>query len=262
MNKNLSGTDCFQTDLCPDCRFPSSNDFGVPDLDITMQAEYVDIPFVCFGEQRRTFKMGGCGTLHFYTDDYRFSAIYEHPERVLQHNPRNIVEPNFSLFQDMEVAFGLQAIYKKRWIARMMQSKGIRVFVDLNVASKWYRLNMLGVPTGWSSFCTRGYSDRLDYLEFEWNLAKRWAGNNPLTFAIYNGGDACRKFAQQHGCIYIDPAIKLKNKQKALDKIADTVLFLDEPELSLERLIPQARQAIIDNQIEDCRQEVLKFIKN
>ena len=96
--------------------------------------------------------MNGTGTLHFYTDDYRFNAVYEHPEKILQQNPAQIVEPNFSLFNETPIAFGLQAIYKKRLVARQMQEEGIRVFVDLNVANKFYAFNLLGVPKGWSAF--------------------------------------------------------------------------------------------------------------
>ena len=95
--------------------------------------------------------MLGAGTLHFYTDDYRFQSVYDHPEKILQHNPANIVEPNFSLFNETPIAFGLQHIYKKRFLARACQEKGIRVFVDLNVAPKYYKVNFLGVPRGWSS---------------------------------------------------------------------------------------------------------------
>lgn len=51
--------------------------------------------------------MNGQGTLHFYTDDYRFSTVYEHPEKILQHSPANIVEANFSLFNETAIAFGL-----------------------------------------------------------------------------------------------------------------------------------------------------------
>lgn len=42
----------------------------------------------------------------------------------------------------------MQAIYKKRFLARAMQEKGIGVFVDLNVAPKFYKLNLMGVPKG------------------------------------------------------------------------------------------------------------------
>ena len=109
-----------QTEI-EDQLFPSDNILEVPTLREDMQAKAVQIPFVCFGEQRRTYDMQGTGTLHFYTDDYRFRAIYEHPDRILQHNPANIVEPNFSLFNDTPIAFGLQHIYKKRFLARACQ---------------------------------------------------------------------------------------------------------------------------------------------
>lgn len=263
MENNALATSLFQSELCPDCKFPSSNMLGVPDLRLDMQAEFADIPFVCFGEQKRTFQMNNTGTLHFYTDDYRFTAIYEHPERVLQHHPRNIVEPNFSLFQDMEPAFGLQAIYKKRWIARMMQEKGIRVFVDLNVASKFYKLNLLGVPFGWTSYCTRGYSDRLEYLEFEYMMAKKHSGGNSgFIFVIYNGGQLCRQFALTHaGCVYMDPMSTIKKKKKALQQIEETVLFADVEELTLDYLLPSAIAAIDAGQATFSPEQSLKFIK-
>ena len=34
----------------PDCIFPTDNDAEIPSLRIDMQPEFVDIPFVCFGE--------------------------------------------------------------------------------------------------------------------------------------------------------------------------------------------------------------------
>lgn len=233
----------------PDCLFPTDNDAEVPMLRLDRQPKYCEIPFLCFGEQKRTFQMSGQGTLHFYTDDYRFQAVYEHPEKILQHNPANIVEPNFSLFNEMPVAFGLQAVYKKRFIARAMQERGINVFVDLNVAAKFYKLNMLGVPMGWSSFCTRGYSDRIHYLEFEWQLAKSYAGDNPLLFVIYGGGNECKQFAKKHGCVYVTPVVTLKHKQKALEKIENSIAFLSE-EFSVQGLIPNKSQ-VFDNQLLD-----------
>lgn len=124
--------------IIPDQLFPCDNDLEIPTLDLNMQAKACDIPFLCFGEQKRTFNLNGSGTLHFYTDDYRFNVVYEHPEKIVNHHPHNIVEPNFSLFNESPVAFGMQALYKKRWIARAMQERGIGIFVDLNVAQKWY----------------------------------------------------------------------------------------------------------------------------
>jgi hypothetical protein len=235
--------------VIPDTLFPSDNDAEIPTLRLDMQAQELSIPFLCWGEQKRTVNLLGTGSLHFYTDDYRFTALYERPDKILKSNPRNIVEPNFSLFDDMPVAFGLQCIYKKRWIARAMQERGIRVFVDLNVAHKFYKLNMLGVPMGWRAFCTRGYSDRLANLEYEYEIAKNWAqGEKPL-FVIYGGGSACRRFAQEHGCIYATQVVVTKKKLDALKKIHENIAFFNE-EFSIKGL---ESMTPFDKQLEDFR---------
>ncbi len=240
----------------PDQLFPCDNDLEIPSLDINMQAQTCDIPFLCFGEQKRTLNMNGTGTVHFYTDDYRFTAVYDHPEKIYkQHAPMNIVEPNYSLYNDTPISFGLREIYKKRWLSRAMQSKGIRIFVDLNVAQKWYQLNMIGVPRGWRSFATRGYSDRVNNLAFELEIAKDWAeGSTPL-FVIYGGGDVCRRFAQQHGCIYINPVVTTKRKLEAIKRIHEGIAFFNE-DFSLK----SALQSItpFTNQIECFNEKVIK----
>lgn len=230
--------------MVADQLFATDNDLEVPALDMAMQATECQIPFLCFGEQRRTYNLNDEGTLHFYTDDYRFNAVYEHPEKILQHNPHAIVEPNFSLFNETPIAFGLQAIYKKRFIARAMQERGIQVFVDLNVGQKFYRLNMLGVPRGWRAFATRGYSDRLNNLAFEYSIAQDWAGGKPL-FVIYGGGEVCRRFAQQHGCIYINPVVTTKKQIETIKRIHEGIAFFNEDfsiSKQLEALTPFTKQ--------------------
>ena len=210
-----------------DCLFPTDNELEIPTLSLDCQPKLVEIPFVCFGDQRRTFDMRGNGTLHFYTDDYRFSAVYDHPDRITQSHPANIVEPNFSLFNETPVAFGMQAVYKKRFIAKMMQQCGIGVFVDLNVAPKFYKLNLVGVPLGYGAFCTRGYSDRVNQLAFEYEMAKVVANGNPLTFVCYGGGEVCKQFCREHGLVYVTPIIAIKNKAKSFEKMVESIAFFD-----------------------------------
>lgn len=231
----------------PDALYPSDNDFEIPTLRADMQCNQCEIPFLAFGEQKRTYDMNYSGTLHFYVDDYRFSTIYEHPSKILQHHPANIVEPNFSLFNEMPVSFALQAIYKKRWISRAMQDRGIRVLVDLNVAQKFYMFNMLGVPLGWHAFCTRGYSDRMANLEFEYKLAKQWAQDNDLLFVIYGGGSECRHFAQRNGCVYVNPCVTAKRRLEASKQIHEGVLPLG-PEFDISKMMPESHHAL---QLED-----------
>ena len=97
-----------------DSLFPTDNELEIPTLRLDMQPRSCAIPFVLFGEQRRSFKMQGHGTLSFYTDDYRFQTVYEHPEKIVAMQPANIVEPNFSLYDETPIAFGMQQIYKKK----------------------------------------------------------------------------------------------------------------------------------------------------
>ena len=243
----------------PESLFPTDNDLEVPTLRLDVQPNGVEIPFVLFGEQARTFDMEGNGVLHFYTDDYRFTSIFSNPQKVLKARPRNIVEPNYSLFTETPMAFGLQMIYKKRYFSRLMQEQGIGVFVDLNVASKYYKVNLLGVPAGYRSFCTRGYADRVVNLEFEYNLAKSIAGDNELLFVIYGGGFECRRFAQKHNCIYVTPLVSIKKKVntlKGLEKIKESVMFVEQGDTS--KLLESTIQKVLTSQVENYTEKVIE----
>lgn len=237
--EHLVSYDEAREDWIPDTLFASSNDWEIPDLDISMQAQECAIPFVKWGEIGRLTDLKGNGTYHFFTDDYKFQALYEHPETLLKAHPRNIVEPNFSLYLDMAPAFGLQAIYKKRVIARMMQDRGIRVFVDLNVAQKFIKLNLIGIPRGWRSFATRGYSDNVGGLEFEYRIAEAsasFAGRKPL-FVVYGGGNNCRDFCKEVGAIYITPNLTIKNKENKFEELLrDNVIAFADQDYSREAL--------------------------
>lgn len=242
----------------PDSIFPTENDFEVPTLRRDMQAQTCEVPFVCYGEQRRAFRMEGNGTLHFYTDDCRFNTGYDRPERILVYRPRNIVEPNYTLTNETAVAFGLQMVYKKRALARSFQDKGIRVYVDLNVANKFYAYNLLGVPDGWSSFCTRGYADRLDALEFEYMIACRVAGGNPLNFVVYGGGNCAREWCKQKHCVYVAPVVRIKEKIKSMVKMAENVntsLFADVPDFG--PVVPSIEE-LMREQVQDNRGSIPK----
>lgn len=232
----------------PDCLFPTDNELEIPSLLMDVQPQYVEIPTYCFGEQARTTNMCGNGILHFYTDDYRFRTIYEHPEKILKYNPGSIIEPNFSLSNDTPIAFGLQAIYKKRFLARAMQEKGIGVFIDLNVAPKFYKLNLLGVPKGYQSFATRGCTDRLNELQFEYQIAQYTANGKPFRFVVYGGGNVIEQWCHENKAVYITPIIIIKNKLKAFEKMKDTIGFLDsEAKAKYEEL----KKTLYDTQVKD-----------
>lgn len=45
----------------PDCLFPTDNQLEIPCLLSDVQPQYIEIPFYCFGEQKRTTNMNGRG---------------------------------------------------------------------------------------------------------------------------------------------------------------------------------------------------------
>lgn len=184
----------------------------------------------------------------FYTDDYRFRSIYEKPEKILKYNPGSIIEPNFSLSNDTPIAFGMQAIYKKRFLARAMQEKGIGVFVDLNVAPKFYKLNLMGIPKGYSSFATRGCTDRLNELQFEYEIAKFVANGNRFRFIVYGGGNVIEQWCKENNAVYITPIIIIKNKLKAFEKMKDTIGMLD---VDAKEKYQELKKTLYDTQVKN-----------
>lgn len=160
------------TNRIPDVIFPTDNEWGVPLLDLNMQAIMLNIPITKWGTIGRHGKMAG--TYHFYTDDYKFTALWGNPWPVISSSCVSVVEPNFSTHEQMPKAVALWDIYRKRWLARFWQSYGVRIFVDLNVEPHLMELNMLGVPHGWMAYATR-WLDRYapDSIEDQWRLAQR-----------------------------------------------------------------------------------------
>lgn len=181
----------------PDCLFPSNNTYEIPTLDIEQQAELITNPVTLWGVDARTRKIEG-GTILFYVDDYRFEAIWANPGQIAQSGCQAIAEPNLSMYDTMPVSYALHLIYKKRWIARYLQTLGVKILVDLNVSTKFEEYNLLGVPDGWNAFATRGYTDRLENLEREIEIAQKVSGlKNPLLL-VYGGGQKVREIVAKN----------------------------------------------------------------
>jgi len=115
----------------PDSLWPTDNEWGIPTLSIDRQADAFDLPIETWGAKRRNLKVG---TYHFYTEDKRFNTIWQKPDMVVAAGCVNAVEPNYSVYDQVPRAVALWATFRKRWLARYWQSRGIRIFVDLNVA--------------------------------------------------------------------------------------------------------------------------------
>ncbi len=186
----------------PDCIFPSNNKYDVPTLLIERQARMLINPVKPYGTEKRSKQ--GVGTYHFYVDDYRFNKIWDDPSNLIKSGMLAMVEPNLSLYNSTPISYGLHLIFKKRWIARFLQNYNIDVFVDLNVNPKFYDYNLLGVPDGWNSFATRGYSDNIDALKKEIEIAQKVSGEDEPYMIVYGGGKKAKELSAKYNLIYIE----------------------------------------------------------
>lgn len=195
--------------------YDSDNEFDIPTLRTDRQPENgLLLPFAGWGADTRAKK--GISTYHFYVEDYRFTAIWKDPASVLRSGCTNLVEPNLSLFDTTPIAYGLQLIYMKRWIARFWQECGARVYADLNVAKKFYEWNRLGIPEGYNAFATRGYADREEYLKMEMQTAREISGLDNPNMIVYGGGERIKELCVQNNVLYEEQfmANRVKPKKK------------------------------------------------
>lgn len=190
-------------DYVPDAAFPTDNDWGIPSLMIERQSLLLELPFTRWGTLRRGRKVGG--TIHFYTDDYKFSGLWRRPDRVLTAAPSCVIEPNFSTSDAYPAAAALWAIYRKRWLARYWQEAGVRVTVDLAVSERHRHLSLLGVPGGWRSYSTTvNATDEAERaLAADYAQAVERAGHDDILFTVYGGGKSTEMLCRERGWVWV-----------------------------------------------------------
>ena len=134
--------------LWPDVVFPSSNEWGLPDLREDMLGD--QIPEVTYdgrppADSTKTLFVHGTakfgdyakgGTLCFYVDDERFESIWNDAvatvAKFLKFGWGAVVSPDFSVWRDQPLAAQLWNIYRSRWCARYWQEAGVRAIPSLN----------------------------------------------------------------------------------------------------------------------------------
>lgn len=212
VEEEATDKESFYRSMLTDCLYESNNIYDIPTLKKDMQAHKVILPLAPYGADSRLRK--DIGTYHFYVDDYRFEAIWKDPIKILTSGCQAVVEPNLSLFDTTPIAYGLQQIYKKRWIARYFQDCGIKVFADLNVSRKFQEYNRLGIPEGYNAFFTRGYTDRISHLDEELEIAKRISGLDTPNLIIYGGGAKVHEWCAKNNLVYVEQFMANKDGKK------------------------------------------------
>lgn len=191
----------YQPQTLDEIVFDADNPAGIPTLDIAMQATEIVQPFLIWGSIARSKYMPG--TYAFYEDDYKFTGLWNDPEKLVKTGCAVVVEPNFSINDMMPPVVALYHIFQKRWLSRFWQSKGLRIIVDINVAPRYAKMNFLGVPKGWKAFCSRVHKDYHAHLEYEYALCQEFAGCDPL-FVVYGGDNKfSRQLCERRGWVWI-----------------------------------------------------------
>jgi hypothetical protein len=185
----------------PEAVLPREFKYGITMLTLSMQADLIDLPFIKWGTLRRSDKHEG--TVHFYTEDYKFSALLKNPLKVVDTKCTTAVEPNFSTYEQQPLYDALYYIGQKRYMARLWQENGIKILVDLNVNPMFGEENLLGVPKGWGAYCIRGKANQIEFIEFHYDLAYQKAEKAPHLFAVYGGGNTIKKYCEEREWVWI-----------------------------------------------------------
>lgn len=184
---------------------PGKNRYGVTDLRFDLQADGLPEPIVKWGEIYRGAFITG-GTHHFYTDDYKFSALWSEPSPLGTSKCAVAVEPNYSIGPQTPRWQAIEKVAMKRWLARYWQEEfGVRIVVDLNVHPDHWDVAMLGVPQGWRSYATRVHADEEDAwerVEGTFDLACERAGTDRILFVVFGGSLAVRNRCWANGWLW------------------------------------------------------------
>jgi hypothetical protein len=181
--------------------FPSDNEYGIPMLDLTMQATEVIGP-VCTWNSAGRMKM--VGTWLFYVDDYKFNRVWDDPSMVLASQCKVCAEVNYSNCSQDPLALILWNTYKKRWLSRLWQSRGVRILVDMCSNERWTKENLIGVPKGWRAFTSRGWNREVDNLQKQYEAACEIAGDRAPLFVVYGGGKLVKDICAAKGWLHIE----------------------------------------------------------
>lgn len=200
----------FYRSMWKDVLYDSDNKFDIPNLLIDHQPGHLELPLSPWGANSRLRK--DVTTYHFYVDDYRFEALFKDPIKLLTSGCKAVVEPNCSLHDQTPIAWGLQIIYKKRFLSRYFQECGIDVYMDLNVSHKFIEYNKMGVPKGYNAFFTRGLDGWMESLKSDFKVAQEISGLEKPNMCVYGGGDEIQQFCRDHSLLYVTDFINAKKQ--------------------------------------------------
>ena len=98
-----------------------------------IQLENVDL-IACSDTRANDSEANKRKGVHFFVDDYRFSGIYDHPERSLNKYSQYafLLSPDYSTYSDMNLWRQIESVAKNRWCGAYWQSVGLLVIPTIS----------------------------------------------------------------------------------------------------------------------------------
>jgi hypothetical protein len=158
--------------------FPSDgNSYGIPTVRRAPIA-YLPTWIVPYRTRLRGDTSVAEGAFHFFLDDYRFEAVWNHPNKALHAlstHHMTALTPDFSVFADWPIAIQIWNTYRNRWCGAMWQANGIRVIPSIAWSTpesypfafagveqrSLVAVSTVGIRQGDFSFFARGYREML-----------------------------------------------------------------------------------------------------
>lgn len=129
-------------------RFAGENHLDIPELAHT-PLRSVPAWLMPYRQRTEDARLVGEAGLHFFVDDYRFEAVWNRPQQVVQGlRPfRAVLTPDFSLYRDWPLAVQLWNVYRSRWCGAHWQAHGLSVIPTISWSTAAsYDFCFLGVP--------------------------------------------------------------------------------------------------------------------
>lgn len=90
--------------------------------------------------------------VHFFVDDYQFERIWNNPEKYVEKLSEYacVLTPDFSPYADMPMATQIFNHYRKHWVGKYLQERGVKIVPTIRASRderslKWY---LDGEPKG------------------------------------------------------------------------------------------------------------------
>ena len=116
--------------------------------------------------------------VHFFVDDYQFERVWNNPDayvkKLLQYEA--VIAPDFSPYGDMPLATQIFNHYRKHWVARYFQERGVNIIPCIRASTDERSLDFYldGEPRGGivaiSSMWVNKSKELKDYFMREYNL--------------------------------------------------------------------------------------------